>query len=59
MQPRIDSTGRFFDWTATATYGRILTGVVGVMALVPPARHAVAWATPLPVAFAGRVAVPA
>lgn len=36
MQPRIDSTSRFYDWTATATYGRILTGVVGVTAMVPP-----------------------
>src|SRR6266851_1058996 len=36
MQPRADSTGRFYDWTATATYGRILTGVVGVTAMVPP-----------------------
>ena len=36
MQPRDDSTGRFYDWTATATYGRILTGVVGVTAMVPP-----------------------
>jgi hypothetical protein len=36
MQPRADSTGRFYDWTAPATYGRILTGVVGVTAMVPP-----------------------
>jgi hypothetical protein len=36
MQPRADSAGRFYEWTATATYGRILTGVVGVTAMVPP-----------------------
>jgi hypothetical protein len=36
MQLRADSAGRFYEWTATATYGRILTGVVGVTAMVPP-----------------------
>ena len=36
MQPRIESIGKFYDWTATAAYGRLLAGVVGVTGLVPP-----------------------
>lgn len=35
LRPRVDRTGRFYDWSATATYGRILTGVVRVTVMVP------------------------
>jgi len=36
MQPHVNGRERTYEWTVTATYGRILTGVVGVTALVPP-----------------------
>lgn len=36
MRPRVDGSGRFYDWCVTATYGRLLTGIVGVTAMVPP-----------------------
>jgi hypothetical protein len=36
LTPRISGRERTYEWTATATYGRILTGVVGVTAMVPP-----------------------
>jgi len=36
MTPRQEADGRFYDWTATATYGRILGGVIGVTTMVPP-----------------------
>jgi hypothetical protein len=36
LTPRINGRERTYEWTATATYGRILTGVVGVTAMVPP-----------------------
>jgi len=36
MQPRFDGTGRFYDWSVNATYGRLLAGVVGVTMIVPP-----------------------
>jgi len=36
MQPHVNGRERTYEWTVTATYGRILTGVVGVTAVVPP-----------------------
>ena len=36
MKPRIDTSGRFYDWSVTATYGRIWAGVVRVTVMVPP-----------------------
>jgi hypothetical protein len=36
MQPHVNGRERTYEWTATATYGRILTGIVGVTTLVPP-----------------------
>jgi len=47
--------GRFYDWSVTATYGRILTSVVGVTVMVPPARNAQRWNAPLTVTLHGRV----
>ena len=40
MQPRVDGTGRFYDSSVNATYGRILAGVVGVTMMVPPGQTA-------------------
>ena len=36
LTPHISGRERTYEWTATATYGRILTGVVGVTVMVPP-----------------------
>jgi len=36
LTPRQGAEGRFCDWSVTATYGRILGGVIGVTTLVPP-----------------------
>jgi hypothetical protein len=55
MQPRVDSTGRFYDWSVNATYGRLLAGVVGVTMMVPPAGLEQSWSEPLPVTLHGRV----
>ena len=35
MKPRIEGRSRFYDWSISATYGRILTGVVGVRSWCP------------------------
>ena len=36
MVPEIRPDGRFYRWTGQTSYGRLLTGIVGVTAMVPP-----------------------
>jgi recombinase-like zinc beta ribbon protein len=36
MHPHVNGRERTYEWIVTATYGRILSGVVGVTVMVPP-----------------------
>jgi DNA invertase Pin-like site-specific DNA recombinase len=36
MVPEIRPDGRFYRWTGQASYGRLLAGIIGVQAMVPP-----------------------
>ena len=36
LTPRINGRARTYEWAGHRDVGRILTGVVGVMAMVPP-----------------------
>ena len=36
LTPTTRPEGRFYEFTATATYGRVLAGLVAVVGLVPP-----------------------
>jgi len=36
LTPTARPEGRFYEFTATATYGRVLAGLVAVVGLVPP-----------------------
>jgi len=51
MQPRVDSGGRFYDWSVNATYGRLLAGVVGVTVMVPRGDSNNLGASPCPSLF--------
>jgi len=36
LTPKIEASGRFYELTGECSYGRLLAGIVGVQALVPP-----------------------